>query len=146
MTPPVPSKGKWRSARLYPTGLRFCALRTALMRLEVAAVFDFIVRLASHPFLHPLLQAIRKVSYLKTLEYYWDKTLEKSRKRPGWGPRRRSRCAPNRGCHEVTGVRRSLTVKLPNFGQFHCKAGAGQGKGLAIGDGAVAGLDDAAAD
>ena len=48
LTPPVPSKGKWCSARLYPTGLRFCALRTALMRLGVAAV------LSSPPALHSI--------------------------------------------------------------------------------------------
>lgn len=43
----LPSKGRWCSARPYPTGLRFCALRTALMRLGVAAVFIFTIRLAS---------------------------------------------------------------------------------------------------
>ena len=56
LTPPVPSKGRWCSARPYPTGLRFCALRTALMRLGVAAVFICTVRLASHLFLSSLLK------------------------------------------------------------------------------------------
>ena len=58
LTPPVPSKGKWCSARLYPTSLRFCALRTALMRLEAAAVSS--APSALHPirFFIPALPAV----------------------------------------------------------------------------------------
>ena len=43
---------QWCSARPYPTGLRFCALRTALMRLGLLRY------LTSSSALHPRLQAV----------------------------------------------------------------------------------------